>query len=74
MRPRRIFALLLWEKTVAMGFLLTPMTRPERIAAFIAAPCLLGEFRFSGEVGFASVIAGAPWRWPQRSRAAMAAA
>jgi len=59
---------------VAIGFLFTPMTRPERIAAFIAAPCLLGEFRFSGEVGFAPVIAGAPLPWSRRSRAAMAAA
>jgi hypothetical protein len=59
---------------VPIGFLFKRMMRPERIAAFIAALCLLGEFRFGGEVGFAPVIAGTPWQWPQWSRAAMAAA
>jgi hypothetical protein len=59
---------------MAMGFLFTRMTLPERIAAFIAAPCLLGEFRLSGEAGFTPAVAGALGQWRQRSRAAMAAA
>jgi hypothetical protein len=59
---------------VAIGFLFTRMMRPERIAAVIAAPSLLGEFRFSGEAGFTPAIAAASWPWRQRSRTAMAAA
>ena len=65
-----IFALLLWEKTVAIGFLFTRMTRPERIAAL----GLFGEFRLTGEAGVTPAIAGALWPWRQRSRAALAAA
>jgi hypothetical protein len=59
---------------VAIGFLFTRMTRPERIAAFIAALGLLGEFRFSGETGFTPAIAGALWSWRQPSCTAMVAA
>jgi TRAP-type uncharacterized transport system fused permease subunit len=59
---------------VAIGFLFTQLTLLERIAAFVAALCLLGEFRFSDEAGLILGIACALWQWRQRSRTAMAAA
>jgi hypothetical protein len=71
---KRIFALLLREKMVGTGFLFTRMKLLGRIAALIAARCLSGEFRFSGEDGFTSPIAGALWPWRPRLRTPMAAA
>ena len=71
---KRIFALLLREKMVGTGFLFTRMKLPGRIAAFIAARSLFGEFRFSGEEGFTSPIAGALWPWRPWSRTAKVAA
>jgi TRAP transporter 4TM/12TM fusion protein len=59
---------------VAIGFLFTRMTLLERIVAFIAALCLLGEFRFSDTAGFILAIACVLWQVRQRSRAAVAAA
>jgi TRAP-type uncharacterized transport system fused permease subunit len=59
---------------VAIGFLFTRMTVLERFAAFIAALCLLGEFRFSDEAGFILAIACVLWQWRQRSRGTVAAA
>jgi TRAP-type uncharacterized transport system fused permease subunit len=59
---------------VAIGFLFTRMTLVERIVAFVAALCLLGEFRFSDAAGFILAIACVLWQWRARSRAAVAAA
>src|ERR1700709_2427113 len=42
---------------VAIGFLFTRMTILERIIAFIAALCLLGEFQYSDWAGFALIAA-----------------
>jgi len=59
---------------VAIGFLLTRMTWLERIAAFLAALCLLGDFRFSDTAGFALTALCVLWQWRQRQRTAVAAA
>src|SRR3954453_20795563 len=59
---------------VAIGFLFTRMTLVERCLSFVAALCLLGEFRFSDTAGFVLAIAVALWQWRQRSRSAAAAA
>jgi TRAP transporter 4TM/12TM fusion protein len=59
---------------VAIGFLFVPMTLLERVAASVAALCLLGEFRFSDTAGFALTIAIVLWQWRQRPRGAVAAA
>jgi TRAP-type uncharacterized transport system fused permease subunit len=59
---------------VAIGFLFTRLTLPERILAFIAALCLLGDFRFSDSAGFVLAAACVIWQWRQRPPAAMAAA
>lgn len=59
---------------VAIGFLFTRMTLFERCVAFIAALCLLGDFRFSDTAGFTLTVAIALWQWRQRSRNAVAAA
>src|ERR1700675_658049 len=59
---------------VAIGFLFTRLTLPERVVAFIAALCLLGDFAFSDTVGFILAAAVVVWQWRQRSRSAMAAA
>jgi TRAP-type uncharacterized transport system fused permease subunit len=58
---------------VAIGFLFTRMTLAERIAAFIAALCLLGDFAFSDVAGFTLSIACVVWQWRQRQRVAVAA-
>ena len=57
---------------VAIGFLFTKMTLLERLVAFVAALCLLGEFRFSDAAGF--ILAVACVLWQLRRRAAVAAA
>jgi TRAP-type uncharacterized transport system fused permease subunit len=59
---------------VAIGFLFTRMTLVERIVSFLAALCLLGEFRFSDTAGFILAIAIVLWQWRARSRATVAAA
>jgi TRAP-type uncharacterized transport system fused permease subunit len=59
---------------VAIGFLFTRLTWPEIALAFVAALCLLGDFRFSDTAGFALAAALVLWQWRQRARNAMAAA
>ena len=59
---------------VAIGFLFTRLTLLERLAAFVAALCLLGDFRFSDTSGFALTIACVLWQWRQRPRSLAAAA
>ncbi len=59
---------------VAIGFLFTRFTLLERVVAFIAALCLLGDFRFSDIAGFALTVAIVFWQWRQRPQAAVAAA
>jgi TRAP transporter 4TM/12TM fusion protein len=59
---------------VAIGFLLTRLTLPERLVAFIAALCLLGDFPFSDTAGFALTIICVLWQWRRRSRTVAAAA
>jgi len=59
---------------VAIGFLFTRLTLLERLVAFAAALCLLGEFRFSDTAGFALTVLVVLWQWRQRARGAVAAA
>jgi TRAP-type uncharacterized transport system fused permease subunit len=59
---------------VAIGFLFVRLTLLERFVAFIAALCLLGDFRFSDTVGFALTVLIVLWQWRQRPRAVVAAA
>ena len=59
---------------VAIGFLFTRLTLLERGIAFIAALCLLGDFRFSDTAGFVVATACIFWQWRQRPRTAVAAA
>ena len=42
---------------VAIGFLFTRLTLLERLVAFVAALCLLGDFRFSDTAGFTLAVA-----------------
>jgi TRAP transporter 4TM/12TM fusion protein len=57
----------------AIGYLFTRMTPAERVIAFAAALCLLGEFRYSDWVGYAVALVILVWQWRQRSRAAATA-
>jgi TRAP transporter 4TM/12TM fusion protein len=59
---------------VAIGFLFTKLTLPERLAAFIAALCLLGDFPFSDTAGFVLALACVLWQWRRRSHIVAAAA
>ncbi|RED36162.1 TRAP transporter 4TM/12TM fusion protein [Rhodopseudomonas thermotolerans] len=59
---------------VSIGFLFTRMTALERLVAFAAAVCLLGEFRYSDYVGFVIAALVVAWQWRQRPRNAVAAA
>ncbi len=59
---------------VAIGFLFTRLTLSERLVAFVAALCLLGDFSFSDTAGFLLTVACVLWQWRQRSRLAVAAA
>jgi TRAP-type uncharacterized transport system fused permease subunit len=59
---------------VAIGFLFTRMILLERLVAFAAALCLLGDFRFSDTAGFALTVLIVLWQWRQRPPAAVAAA
>ena len=60
---------------VAIGFLFTRLTLVERVVAFVAALCLLGEFHVSA---IPSASRSRPpscvWQWRQRPRDAAAAA
>jgi TRAP transporter 4TM/12TM fusion protein len=58
---------------VAIGFLFARMTLAERVLAFAAALCLLGDFRFSDTVGFALTVGILLWQWRQRPARAVAA-
>jgi TRAP-type uncharacterized transport system fused permease subunit len=58
---------------VAIGFLFARLTLLERVVAFAAALCLLGEFRFSDTAGFALTVLIVLWQWRQRPRSAVAA-
>lgn len=51
---------------VAIGFLFARLTIMERVVAFLAALCLLGEFQYSDWVGFAISIAVVAWQWRKR--------
>jgi hypothetical protein len=57
---------------VAIGFLFVRMTLVERIVAFAAALCLLGDFRFSDTAGFLLALAIVLRQWRTRSAAAAA--
>ena len=46
----------------------------ELALAFVAALCLLGDFRFSDTLGFALAATLVLWQWRQRARSAVAAA
>jgi TRAP transporter 4TM/12TM fusion protein len=59
---------------IAIGFLFTRLTLIERAVTFIAALCLLGDFRFSDTAGFMLAILCVFWQWRQRQRTAVAAA
>jgi TRAP transporter 4TM/12TM fusion protein len=59
---------------VAIGFLFARLTLLERALAFVAALCLLGDFRFSDSAGFALAVACVIWQWRQRPRNLVAAA
>jgi TRAP transporter 4TM/12TM fusion protein len=59
---------------VAIGFLFVRLTLLERALAFVAALCLLGDFRFSDSAGFALAVACVIWQWRQRPRNLVAAA
>jgi TRAP transporter 4TM/12TM fusion protein len=58
---------------VAIGFLFARLTLLERAAAFVAALCLLGDFRFSDSAGFLLAVACVIWQWRQRPRNLVAA-
>jgi TRAP-type uncharacterized transport system fused permease subunit len=59
---------------VAIGFLFTRLTLMERIVAFIAALCLLGEFQYSDWLGYALTIGSLVWQWRKRPAPVAAAA
>ena len=59
---------------VAIGFLFTRLTLLERVAAAVAALCLLGGFHFGEVLGFALTSALVLWQWRQRPRNTMVAA
>src|SRR6202171_2310757 len=59
---------------VAIGFLFTRLSLLERVVTFIAALCLLGDFRFSDALGFALTVAVVLWQWRLRPRTTVAAA
>jgi TRAP-type uncharacterized transport system fused permease subunit len=59
---------------VAIGFLFTRMSLFERAVTFLAALCLLGDFRFSNTAGLVLTVAVVLQQWRQRPRSAAAAA
>ncbi|BAM87018.1 putative transporter TrapT family, fused dctQ-M subunits, C4-dicarboxylate transport [Bradyrhizobium oligotrophicum S58] len=58
---------------VAIGFLYVRMTVIERLLAFGASVCLLGEFPYSDLLGFALAVAIVGWQWRQRPPSAVVA-
>src|SRR6202012_2107084 len=58
---------------VAIGFLFTRLTLLERVVAFIAALCLLGDFAFRDTAGFELTIACVLGQWGQRRRVVVSA-
>ncbi|WP_257167470.1 TRAP transporter permease [Bradyrhizobium sp. SRS-191] len=58
---------------VAIGFLYTRMTVVERLVAFGASVCLLGEFPYSDVLGFVLAVVIVAWQWRQRPSATVAA-
>jgi TRAP transporter 4TM/12TM fusion protein len=59
---------------VAIGFLFVRMTLVERLVAFAAALCLLGDFPFSDTAGFLLALVIVLRQWRLRTRPAAAAA
>ena len=59
---------------VAIGYLFTRMTVAERVVAFIAAMCLIGEFQYSDWIGYALAIVSFVWQWRTRPVPVAAAA
>jgi TRAP-type uncharacterized transport system fused permease subunit len=59
---------------VAIGFLFTRMSLAERVLAFVAAICLLGEFHYSDAAGLVLAGASLAWQWIRRGRITVAAA
>jgi TRAP transporter 4TM/12TM fusion protein len=59
---------------VAIGFLFTRMSLFERAVTFVAALCLLGDFRFSNTAGLVLTVAVVLQQWRQRPRNVAAAA
>jgi TRAP-type uncharacterized transport system fused permease subunit len=59
---------------VAIGFLYARLSIVERVAAFVAAVLLLGEFPYSDWLGYALAVAVVGWQWRQRHVAASATA
>ena len=51
---------------VAIGFLFARMSVTERVASFLAALCLLGEFQYSDWAGFAIAIGAVIWQWRKK--------
>jgi TRAP transporter 4TM/12TM fusion protein len=58
----------------AIGFLFTRMSALERLVAFAAGVCLLGELPYSDYIGYAIALLIVAWQWRQRSRGAAVAA
>jgi TRAP transporter 4TM/12TM fusion protein len=52
---------------VAIGFLFTRLTIVERVIAFAASLCLLGEFQYSDIIGFVVAVGVIVWQWRQRT-------
>jgi TRAP transporter 4TM/12TM fusion protein len=52
---------------VAIGFLFTRMSVTERVLAFAAAFCLLGEFQYSDLIGYLLAVALVLWQWRRRA-------
>jgi hypothetical protein len=50
------------------------MTLAERVLAFAAALCLLGDFLLSDTAGFGITVALVLWQWRQRPRIVAASA
>lgn len=54
---------------VSIGFLFTRMTVIERVVAFAATICLLGEFQYSDAVGFVIAAAVVAWQYQRKPAA-----
>jgi TRAP transporter 4TM/12TM fusion protein len=58
----------------AIGYLYARMTVVERVAALIAALCLLGDFPYSDAFGYALALVLVVWQWRKRGTEAVAPA